>query len=181
MRSLIRRIIPLAWRGAILAAGVLALLLGGCDDGELGGTMTASYDLTFDSVRAYWTDGKLVIAYERPYNGSVESLSYGDPIYNQVVRVEINSDREALEAGSEVLFNRTETDFPPITIEHYVLNEALDERIQQEDAFPELSSAHVSLDEVSVDVDEAVKGEFECEFIDDRTLWGEFDATVTYP
>lgn len=183
MRTLNRNLKLVGWRDTLLCAAALVVILlsGACKNGELGGSIGASYDMRFDAIRSYWIGPKLIIIYEKSFTTTEVAASFGDPVQNQVVRLTIDTNRQELVAGEEIFFDRTETDYPALSVDRYVLTESMATGLQQEETYPNLASSHLKFDALSLDIDGDLTGEFECTFTDDRMLWGNFDTTISKP
>ncbi len=72
-------------------------------------------------------------------------------------------------------------DAPALSVERYVLGEDDQGRFVQEDQFPKLLRATATFDRLPGGATGTLKGKFDCVFVDQEVLWGDFEASLTKP
>lgn len=167
---------------AAFFSGLLLVGFAACSaQGELGGSIAGTYDLSFDRVRAYWLAKDLVIIFESDHKTSSPAKTFGDPIANQPVRLTFDSVMQPLTTGTDLVFERNAAFALALAAERYVLIESSEGSLAQDPQFPEIMRGKANFEDLPNKPGRPLKGTFECTFIDDRFLWGTFDTEMGVP
>ena len=164
---------------AIVTAGLLAV--SGCvTPQDLGGSVAERYSLAFADVRAYWVGAELVISFEKRH-GLRHAGAFGSPVAHQVARLSFKSDRQELAENVDIPVAGPDVAAPFATVEHYAVTNADSGGLTQAAHFPAVAGGRVYFHAVGKQVDTRIAGEFDVEFADGTSLWGDFDTVIGEP
>ena len=165
------------WRHLLiaLAGGWLACC---APPGKLGGSIGADFRLSYQTIRSYQMGSELVVVYEAAAQ-TPRNPALGPRVRNQVVRLGIDSARQALVPGEALPLGPEQSGYAAGYVERYVV-EGYD-HLAQGEPFPPLATGSLLLEEVPQAVGDSITGRFEAEFADGRLLWGDFSAVLEAP
>ena len=166
--------------GMMVLVGIVSMAaLGACaPPGTLAGSIEAEFSLKYDRIRAHRVGDTVIIAYEERVSAGDAAVMDGE-ICNQVTRLVLFSDRQALEVGSEIPIAGARVGYPAGTVERYVVEQSEAGGLVQGAPFPRVLKAMVRFTELGTKDGDRVAGEFDATFVNDRNIGGEFDAELT--
>lgn len=162
---------------------ILALTtLAACGQPEtqsLSGSLATTYDMHYESVRAYRIGPQLVLAYQLPAPLPPQVGGFGAVVQNQVLRLTFNTGRQTLAERSDIdlLGN---SDFPNACLARYALK-VDGTRVVQDAPIAPLDSGTIYFDKLGTAVGEALKGHFSGKLTDGRDFEADFDTLLATP
>lgn len=171
--------------GQKLSVAVLALcatLCPGCKQTvtQLNGSEATVYNLQYSNVRAYWLAHELVLVYEQDYSVPPNVVGFGAPVPNQVIRLQINTDRVTLAKNTPIPLLGDEF-FPNAFFARYTLS-VQSQQLEQDPDMPALSGGNITFTDVSMDqTQKHLAGSFDAKLADGRDVAGSFDTQLVQP
>jgi len=159
---------------ALAAAAALATAATGCGSSPntLEGSVSAEFDLAFESVEVDTSLNEITVRYLEP----VDILMYGYHATNSVAEISLSGDADGWVLGEPIDVTGV------IEVARYVMVlDENDEIVQDDREFPEIYTAEATFDAIGETAGEPVAGHFRVIFIDGSTLRGSFEALPSEP